>query len=111
MTLTCAGAKGATCAGTLKLTVLVRTRVTRKVKGHRRTITQLTAVKIGSAAYKLLAGHSETLRIKLSPSGVRRLDAASGRRLAAKATASGGGTIVTRAVTLSGPRPRSKSKK
>jgi hypothetical protein len=113
VTLTCSGAKGATCAGTLKLTVLVRTRVTRKVKGHRRTITQLTAVKIGSAAYELLAGHSETLRIKLSPSGVRRLDAASGRRLAAKATAtaSAGGRMVTRAVTLSGPHPRVKAKK
>jgi hypothetical protein len=112
VTLTCEGAKGATCAGALKLTVRVRTRVTRKVKGHRRTVTELTTVKLGSAAYTLPAGQSETLRIKLSASGVRRLHAASDHRLTATATAtaSSGSSNVTRSVTLTGPRPRSKTK-
>jgi hypothetical protein len=113
VTLTCSGAKGATCAGLLKITVRVRTRVTRRVKGHRRTVTDLTTVKLGSATYTLPAGQSETLRIKLSASGVRRLDAASDHRLKATATAteSTGGRNVTRSVTLTGPRPRSKTKK
>jgi hypothetical protein len=111
VTLTCSGAKSATCTGTLKLTIRVRARVTRRIKGHRRTVTQLTTVKIGSASYRLLAGQSETLRVKLSTSGARRLDAAINRRLAATATASIGGSIVTRAVTLSGPHPRGRTKK
>jgi hypothetical protein len=92
---------------------MVRTRVTRRVKGHRRTVTELTTVRLGSATYRLPAGQSETLRVKLSASGVRRLDAASDHRLTATATAtaSTGGSNVTRSVTLTGPRPRSKTKK
>jgi collagen type VII alpha len=112
VTLNCAGAKGATCAGTLKLTVRVRTRVTRKVRGHRRTVTKLTTVQIGSAAYRLPAGQSETLGVKLSAAGMRLLDASGNGRLSAKAsaTASTGGSV-SRAVTLIGPPRRRTTKK
>jgi fibronectin-binding autotransporter adhesin len=111
--LTCSGAKGATCTGRLKLTVRVRTQVTRRIKGHRRRVKVFTTVQIGSAAYRLPAGKSETLGVKLSAPGVRLLDAARNRKLAAKATAtaSTGGSIATKTVTLTGPPRRKKTKK
>jgi fibronectin-binding autotransporter adhesin len=112
VTLRCTGAKGATCAGKLTLTVRVRTRVSRRVKGHRRTVTQLTTVQIGSTAYTLTAGQSKTLSVKLSAAGVRLLDASGNRRLAVKASATAKtGSSVTRAVTLTGPPPHHQTKK
>jgi hypothetical protein len=114
VTLKCSGAKGATCAGTLKLTVRVRTRVSRKVKGHRRRATKLTTVQIGSAAYKVPAGKSETLGVKLSAVGVRLLDAAGKRGLAAKASAiarTGSIGTVARTMTLTPPPRRHRTKK
>jgi hypothetical protein len=106
--LTCTGAKQATCTGTLKLTVLVRTRV----KRHRRTVTQLTTVKIGSVGYKLSAGQSKTFGVKLSAVGVRLLNASGKRRLAARASASARtGHSVSTALTLIGSPKRRTTRK
>jgi hypothetical protein len=109
VTLKCTGPSGAMCAGTLKLTVRVRTRVSRKVKGHRRTVEEIRTVQIGSAGYKLPAGESKTLGVKLTTVGARLVDAAGNHGLAAKASAiASTGRIVTRTITLTPPRRRKK---
>jgi hypothetical protein len=101
VTLTCTGASGASCGGTLKLSVKVRVRVSRKIDGHRRTVTELVRLRIGAASFALTAGQSRALSIKLSSQGLRLLDSAGKHGLAVAATsAPSAGSVVTRTVTL-----------
>jgi hypothetical protein len=111
VSLSCAGKTGASCAGKLTLTVGVKTKVKRKVKGHTKAVPETKTVTLGSASYSLPAGKSETLSVKLSGAAVKLLDAASHRKLKVKATAKPSkGSTVTKTMTLTGP-PKKKTRK
>jgi hypothetical protein len=84
--LVCSGAKGTTCAGKLVLTVKVKTKVTRKVKGHLKVLTRIKVLTLGSASYSLSGGTSETLNLNLAKPGVALLDTAPQRRLRVQAS-------------------------
>lgn len=93
--LTC---NGADCAGRLTLTASAK----KKVKGK----TKIRPVKLGSVRYSVGRGITKTVTLKLSAAGLRALDAAPGRRLAAKAAiAPDGGSASTVKLMLTGARP------
>jgi hypothetical protein len=101
----CSGAKGTTCAGRLILTTKVKTKVTRKVKGHLKVFTQIKTVTLGSASYKLSGGASQALKLELSRPGVALLHRAPRHRLSVRAsTRPTAGRAVTQTVELIGPR-------
>lgn len=103
VSVSCSGASGATCVGRLTLTASVKTKVKRKVDGHLKTATKTTTLTLGSASYSLAAGHSTTLPVELSKSDVKLLEAASGHKLKAVASAQPStGVAVTQTVTLIG---------
>lgn len=112
VTLKCSGAEGARCTGKLTLTERVKTKVSRKVKGHRKSVSVTKTVKIGSASYGLAAGTSESVSVKLSKPGKQMVDAARHRQLRVKASAksSTAGTV-TQTVTLTGAAPKKRGKK
>jgi hypothetical protein len=100
--LSCAGNRGATCAGTLRLTTTVKVKVRIKGKGKRhskkrKTKTESKTITIGSVRYGLAAGTSGTFAVKLSKTGVKLLAKARHGRLKVKASAA---NSVTTTVTL-----------
>jgi chromate transport protein ChrA len=111
VSLSCSGATGASCVGKLTLTAIVKTKVKHKVKGHTKAVTETKTVTLGSASYNLTSGKSETLSVRLSNAAMTLLDAASNRKLTAKASATPStGSTVTKTVTLAG-LPAKKTKK
>jgi len=105
MSVSCSGSSGATCVGRLTLTARVKTK--HKVKG--RTKTETKTVTLGSAAYRVAAGQSTTVTIKLSASNVKLLDSTPGHKLKAVASARPStGAAVVKTVTLSGTAAKKK---
>jgi hypothetical protein len=87
VTLSCAGAGGAKCAGKLSLSLVVVKRVTVKVHGHKHEKDKRSTIKLGSTSYKISAGKSAILEIKLTGPGKALLRAARSGKLEVKATA------------------------
>jgi hypothetical protein len=103
--LVCSGAKGTACAGKLVLTAKVKTKVTRKVKGHLKILMRIKVLTLGSASYNLSGGTSETLNLELSKPGIALLDTAPQRRLRVQAsTRPTAVRATTQTVELIGPR-------
>jgi hypothetical protein len=97
-TLACSGGgTGASCRGTLSLTV--QRRVVRRVGRGRAAVVEM--VTLGRATYSLAAGASRSIMVPLTNAGVLALRAAPGHRLSVQATiALAGGMTVQRTITL-----------
>ncbi len=85
--LSCSGASGSTCVGTLTLMSTVKVRTRHRVRGVARTFTRTKTIRLGSARYSLAANRSETLRIPLSKTGAKLLQQAASHKLTAEAAA------------------------
>ncbi|MCL2419986.1 MAG: hypothetical protein FWD04_11895, partial [Conexibacteraceae bacterium] len=94
--LACTGAAGSICGGTLKLTARTHKTVTRRVHGHLRHVKVVKTVKLGSSGFKLSAGHSKLVSVKLH--------GAKGKIQASATATVQGTTTATRKITLM-PQP------
>ena len=77
--LSCGGPAGAACTGRLLLTRTVVSTIRRRVRGHLRAVRVKRTVRVASATYRLSAGSSKTVKVRISGALVKLLRAA-GRR-------------------------------
>jgi len=108
--LSCSGAAGATCSGTLTLTGRETLKVKRRVKGHKRTVKQTRTINLGSVGYSLTAGHGATAEVRLSKAAKKLLARVHSLRAHASATRTGA-TTVQATVTLARAKTKGKHKK
>jgi hypothetical protein len=95
--LSCAGAPGSACRGTLTLTI--RKRILTRVHRHRR-VSHKTIV-IAHAGYQVLSAHSGSIALPLTGAGMRLLRLAPHQKLAVTATATlTGAHVAQRTVAL-----------
>lgn len=87
----------AACAGTLKLTVRERVHERKRVHGRLKTITKTVTVIIARAGYRLAAGSTGSVRLRLKSAVVKLIGRAGkvGLRASASASISGGSTTST----------------
>jgi len=97
LTVACAGPGGALCRGTLTLTL--KRRIVRRVRGHRHVRAQV--ILLARASYALRAGTRGTVALHLRPVALKLLGRARRHRLAARANATlRGGRAVSRTIVL-----------
>jgi hypothetical protein len=108
--LSCSGATGAICTGTLTLSTRIRLKLRARGTGkHRLPATRLVTIAIGSMTYTLAVGRTGPVTIKLSKTALSLLRATRRQKLTATAAATElqSTTVVkTVTLTLAGKPPR-----